>query len=121
MDISSRQIIIFEHVIFGETRIYDAQKKISNIEAHDGTFANENDLTFDPNFIKLVTIPTPKLTPTHNLRTPIPRFQDQIEPSTQPTSSTSPILIMNNANVQEFSKLSKMNLFWFSNICYRVY
>lgn len=27
MDISSRQIIISEHVIFDETRIYDAQKK----------------------------------------------------------------------------------------------
>jgi hypothetical protein len=93
MDISSRQIIISKNVIFNETQIYDAPQKISNIEAHDDTFANENDLTFNPNFIKLVTIPTPKLTSIHNLWTPIPRFQDQIEPSTQPTSNTSPILI----------------------------
>jgi hypothetical protein len=116
MDISSRQIIISKNVIFDETQIYDVEKKISNIKAHDDTFANENDLSFDPNFMKLVTIPTPKLTLTHNQRTPIPRSQDQIEPSTQPTSSTSPILIMNNINVQEFSKLSKMHLSCFSNI-----
>jgi hypothetical protein len=78
MDISSRQIIISKNVIFDETQIYDVKKKISNIKVHDDTFANENDLTFNPNFMKLVTIPTPKLTPTHNLRTPIPRFQDQL-------------------------------------------
>jgi hypothetical protein len=30
-------------------------------------------------------------------------------------------LIMNNANGQEFSKLSKMYLSWFSNIWYQVY
>ncbi len=50
--------------------------------------------THQPKKIERNTNYVKKDTPTHNLRTPIPRFQDQIEPSTQPTSSTSPILII---------------------------